>query len=74
MTTLTIELPPALSQELQASGISHQQLQTLVTHFIQIPLSLGGATREENLCLSCTESPSPGECARLVDRGGLASS
>lgn len=35
MTTLTIELPPALSQELQASGISHQQLQTLVTNFIQ---------------------------------------
>ena len=35
MTTLTIELPPALSQELQASGISYQQLQTLVTNFIQ---------------------------------------
>lgn len=35
MTTLTIELPETLTEQLQAYGISQQQVQTLVTTFMQ---------------------------------------
>ncbi len=35
MTTFTIDLPEPLTEDLQASGISEQQLQTLITKFIQ---------------------------------------
>lgn len=35
MTTLTIELPETLAEQLQAYGISQQQVQTLVTTFMQ---------------------------------------
>lgn len=35
MTTLTIDLPDPLTEQLQTSGISQQQLEALVTKFIQ---------------------------------------
>ena len=35
MTTLTIDLPDPLTEQLQTSGISQQQLEVLVTKFIQ---------------------------------------
>ena len=35
MTTLTIELPETLTEQLQAYGISQQQVQNLVTTFMQ---------------------------------------
>jgi hypothetical protein len=38
MTTLTIELPEPLAQQVQAHGISPQRLEEAIIHFVQIYL------------------------------------
>ncbi len=46
MTTLTIDLPDQLTEQLQTSGLSQQQLEALVTNFIQNYLHQHQSNRE----------------------------
>ena len=39
MTTLTIEFPESVTKQVQARGISQQQLQKAIVHFVELYLA-----------------------------------